>query len=277
MVTEQHINGTYFKYYQEKQNKHLLFLLPGQSLSPRAFWDFELPDGKTHAQHFVESGIDVVLFDPVGYGNSKHFYNYNRIKYAEQIKTATEQLKKKYKTKTIFGFSTSTAPAMIAGHNGFFNKIIIHSPGIQERHEFLPFYRRTGYSFDSNFEILIRERIQKISDVLIPKSNKIDNWVQRVRSVVGNNWRAPYQTVNDNHTYWLYNKTHSLTFNTSVNTLILVGEYDNEIVEMAKCYSRFKTMFPDNKSVVIPNSTHFSMWENNSHLTRQAIIDYIKE
>ena len=44
MIDEQYINGTYFKRYSDPSNKHLLFLLTGQSMSPRAFWDFKLPE-----------------------------------------------------------------------------------------------------------------------------------------------------------------------------------------------------------------------------------------
>ena len=63
MIDEQYINGTYFKRYSLTTNEHLLFLLTGQSISPRGFWDFKLPEGKTHSEYFVEAGIDVVLFD----------------------------------------------------------------------------------------------------------------------------------------------------------------------------------------------------------------------
>ena len=62
MIDEQYINDTYFKRYSLPTNEHLLFLLPGQSISPRGFWDFKLPEGKTHSEYFVEAGIDVILF-----------------------------------------------------------------------------------------------------------------------------------------------------------------------------------------------------------------------
>ena len=67
MIDEQYINGTYFKRYSNLTNKHLVFLLTGQSMTPRAFWDFKLPEGKTHSEYFNEAGIDVILFDPVAH------------------------------------------------------------------------------------------------------------------------------------------------------------------------------------------------------------------
>jgi pimeloyl-ACP methyl ester carboxylesterase len=277
MVTEQHLNGTYYKYYQTDSNKNLLFLLPGQSLSPRAFWDFKLPENKTHVDYFLEAGIDVVLFDPKGYGNSSVFENYDRVEYAKQILAITSNITKQYKNKTIFGFSTSTAPALIAGHIGYFNKIIIHSPVIQENLNFFPNYDKTQEVLKVNFIKLLTERIYKISDVLIPASNKIEGWIESVKVISGSSWTAPYQTVHDIHTYWTQNKQHNLTFDTSCNILSIVGEYDNEIQLSIEGYNRFKKFFTNCKEVTIPNSTHFSMWENNCSITRNAMIEFIKD
>jgi len=113
MYSELFLNDTYAKYYSAEGNKDLLFLLPGQSLSPRVFWDYPTEEG-THAQWFLSQGIDVVLFDPVGYGNSKAFYPYDRVEYARQIIEVANHLPQKYANRVIFGFSTSTAPAIIA-------------------------------------------------------------------------------------------------------------------------------------------------------------------
>jgi pimeloyl-ACP methyl ester carboxylesterase len=178
---------------------------------------------------------------------------------------------------------------MIAGHNGFFNKIIVHSPAMNERAGFHNNYHRHQVIFNSNFDILIKERIEKISDVLIPSSTKIDGWVDRVSAVVGNNWSAPYQVFWDHFTYWVLHRNHGMNFDNRVDVLSIAGEYDNEMLGTAVSLSehdrcgyphpndKFNLLFPHNRTVIIPNSTHFSMWENNSHLTRQAIIDYIKE
>lgn len=277
MVTEQHLNGTYYKYYQAENNKNLLFLLPGQSLSPRAFWEFKLPENKTHVDYFLEAGIDVILFDPKGYGNSTVFENYDRIEYAKQITSVTDKIVKEYKTKTIFGFSTSTAPALIAGHNAYFNKIIIHSPVIQENPEFLPNYNKTQEILKVNLIKLLTERIANVSDTLIPKSNKIEGWVESVKIISGGSWTAPYQTVYDIQTYWTYKKQHDLIFDNNVSILSIVGEYDNEIQLSVDGYKRFKNFFPNCEEVIIPNSTHFSMWENNCKITRNSMIEFIKD
>jgi pimeloyl-ACP methyl ester carboxylesterase len=271
MVTEQHINGTYYKYYQEEQNKHLLFLLPGQSLSPRAFWEFKLPEGKTHVDYFVESGIDVILFDPVGYGNSKDSYPYNRNGYAEQIKTATNTIHKEYICKTLFGFSSTTAPALISGkHGGFFDKVIIHSPCIRNEDRY---FIHHGLVFSTNMHRLKEERISKVSDRLIPKSNKIDNWDKSVIDVIGkDSWEVPSQVVYDINNFWFYHKQHGFDPSEVSPIMVINGEYDFEVTGGG--YDVFKSLFPSFVERIVPNSTHFSMWENNSNITREYIINY---
>jgi len=133
MIDEQYINGTYFKRYSLTTNEHLLFLLTGQSISPRGFWDFKLPEGKTHSEYFVEAGIDVVLFDPIGYGKSTAFYQYDRIDYTKQIKDVTDTITKQYKSATILGYSSSSPVALCSAQDGFFNKVILVGPNIVNR------------------------------------------------------------------------------------------------------------------------------------------------
>ena len=277
MFTETHLNGTYYKYHQIEGNTHLLFLLPGQSLSARAFWEFNLPENKTHVDYFLQSGIDVILFDPIGYGKSTEFYNYDRIDYAKQITEVTKQIKKSYETKTIFGFSTSTAPALIAGQNDYFNKVIIHSPLVRQLESFIQNYDADQEYLHITFDFLLNERIAKVSDAIIPKSNKISGWIESVKKISGENWRVPYQVVNDIHTYWPKNQMHAIPSDKVIDTLAIVGQFDNELKLSQNCYKRFREMYPHAVEVIIPDSTHFSMWENNSRMTRNVMINFIKD
>lgn len=270
MVNEIYLKETYIKTYTADANKHLLFLLPGQSLSPRVFWDYPTEEG-SHAQWFLSQGIDVALFDPVGYGNSKAFYSYDRVNYAQQIIEATKSLPQKYTNKTIFGFSTSTAPAIIASQE-YFNKVIIHSPVLrQDPKYFVPHDEVLDVSIDK----LITNRIGNISDKLIPKPNRVDNWKEKILSVIGKTeWKVPAKVVHDVGNY--YPKRHSNGFNPEKvpPILCIVGEYDYEITTGG--YTLFKKYFPNTKEVIIPNSTHFSMWENEYRKTLQAVRDYTR-
>jgi hypothetical protein len=256
--------------YLKDENEHLLFLLPGQSLSPRAFWDFTLPDGKTHAQYFLEAGIDVILFDPAGYGKNKKVMNYDRMGFALQINEVTDKITKNYKTKTILGFSSTTAPALIASENGFFNKIIIHSPCVRDENRF---YTPHALMFETNMEKLKAERIAKISDRLIAKSTKMDGWEQAVIDVIGSDkWEVPACVVYDINNFWAYHGYHGFHPEKVPPILVIKGEYDAEMLSGG--YDVFKRLFPCFIEETIPDSTHFSMWENNSPQTRRVIINW---
>jgi pimeloyl-ACP methyl ester carboxylesterase len=256
--------------YLKDENEHLLFLLPGQSLSPRAFWDFTLPDGKTHTQYFLEEGIDVIHFDPVGYGKSTEFYEYDRIGFAAQIKAVTDTITKKYKSKTILGFSSTTAPALIAAEQGFFDRVIIHSPCVRDEFRF---FIEHDYLFLTDMDRLKSERIAKVSDRLIPKSNKLDGWEQAVIDIVGkDSWCVPAKVVYDINNFWCYNGHQGFHPEKTPPILVIKGEYDFEVTGGG--YDVFKRLFPCFIEETIPNSTHFSMWENNSPQTRRVIINW---
>lgn len=249
---------------------HLLFLLPGQSLSPRAFWGFEI-DGKSHADYFKENGIDVYFFEPAGYGDNKEFYSYNRVGYADQIEKAVKSLGE-YKSKTILGFSTSTAPALIAGERGLFDNIIIHSPSLRKHNKY---FVKHGLEFKTGIERLKAERLSKISDKLIPKPNRIDGWEDKLIKTIGKTeWKVPASVVNDINNYYPLNGKYGFNPNNIPPILSIIGEYDYECTTGG--YDLFKTEFPNLKEVIIPNSTHFSMWENNYKITLQTVRDFVK-
>jgi pimeloyl-ACP methyl ester carboxylesterase len=259
--------------YLKPEHKHLLFILPGQSLSPRAFWDFKLPEGFTHVDFFGAAGIDVVLLDPAGYGESEEYFAYDRIQYAEQIQFALKDIDtSKYESKTILGFSTSTAPALLVANWGLFDKVIIHSPAIRTD---VKYYKKHDLHFETSMEKLKKERIAKISDKLIPASNKLDGWEQSVLDVIGKKtWKVPAQVVYDINNYFVDHNDHG--FNSEEITcpiLAILGEYDYEATTGG--YDEFKELFPHAREVRIPNSTHFSMWENCSSLTRLEIINFV--
>jgi pimeloyl-ACP methyl ester carboxylesterase len=259
--------------YLKPEHKHLLFILPGQSLSPRAFWDFKLPEGFTHVDFFNAAGIDVVLLDPAGYGDSDEYFAYDRIAYAEQIQFALKDIDiSKYESKTILGFSTSTAPALLVTNWGLFDKVIIHSPAIRTDKKY---YKKHDFDFETSMEKLKKERIAKISDKLIPASNKLEGWEEAVLEVIGKKtWKVPAQVVNDINNYYVDHNDHG--FNPEEITcpiLAILGEYDYESTTGG--YEEFRELFPHAREVRIPNSTHFSMWENCSSLTRLEIINFV--
>jgi hypothetical protein len=284
VIDEQYINGTYFKRYSESTNKHLLFILTGQSMSPRAFWDFKLPAGKTHSEYFVEAGIDVILFDPIGYGKATDYYPYDRISYAKQIKDVTDTLTKDYDTKVILGYSTSTAPALCNTMYGFFDKIIIKGPGMVYGFE-------TPIEHDEDFvtsiDNLKKSRLNMISDFMIPEVNRLSNWEESLTAILetttnydNGTWKVPGKIVYDRRNYWVEHREHGFDIDKVPPMIIIHGEYDYESIgdeELKGALTFFTPLFPNAPIKIVPNSTHFSMWENECATTRKYIIEYCKE
>jgi pimeloyl-ACP methyl ester carboxylesterase len=253
-----------------ESNEHLLFLLPGQSMSPKAFWDFKLPDGKTHAEYIVEAGVDVILFDPVGYGDSHEFFNYDRIEYANQIESAMAEVTKQYKTKTIFGFSTSTAPALVAASRGLFDKVIIHSPSIRNDKKY---YVKHGEKFETGIKKLKTERLEKISNKLMENPFRLDGWEESIIDAMGGEeWVVPAQVVYDINNYWVDHGDNGFDASKVPPILAIKGEFDYESTTGG--YDEFMKLFPEAQEVEIPYSTHFSMWETTSAITRLEMIKY---
>lgn len=283
MIDEQYINSTYFKRYSEPSNKHLLFLLTGQSISPRGFWDFKLPDGKTHSEYFVEAGIDVMLFDPIGYGKSTDFYQYDRLDYARQIKAVTDTITKKYESKTVLGYSSSSPVALCSAQDKFFNKVILVGPNIVNKDDdgYLP----DSEKFQTNIELLKQKRLKEISERIIPKSNRLLNWEESLIEIIktntsydNGNWSVPGQIVNDRINYWITHKSNGFIvdeISLIKPILAIISEYEVETPVSAQ--DLLLNLFPDTQIVAIPNSTHFSMWENECATVRKVIIQYCTE
>lgn len=277
MIDEQYINGTYFKRYSNENNQHLMFILPGQSMSPRAFWDFTLPEGKTHSEYFYEAGIDVILFDPVGYGKSTDFYNYDRHGYADQVLKATSTITKEYKSKTIVGFSSSTAGAIIASTAGYYDKLLLLSPVIRMISRPVP----EEELFETSIELLKSKRLKEFGDRIIPKTNRLPNWEDSLREVMETNtwktdigWKVPGQVVRDVMNYFpKYESSGYDGTKLPPQVMSIHGMYDYEVVRFG--YEQLFVDKPDTEVKVIPNSTHFSMWENECHLTREYMIEFV--
>lgn len=286
MIDEHYINGTYYKRYYNDTNEYLLLILTGQSMSPRAFWDFKLPDGKTHSEYFYEAGIDVILFDPIGYGKSTEYYPYDRINYADQIKAITDTITKQYKSKTILGYSTSTAPALCNAKYGFFDKIIIKGPGMVYGYD-EPLLH--DYDFVTSIDNLKKSRLEPISNRLMPRPHKLSTWEESLVEIMKttstydhttDTWKVPGQIVYDRRNYWVKHKQHGFDTNDVPPVMIIYGEYDYESIgddQMMGALNYIKPLFPDAEIKVVPNSTHFSMWEDECATTREYIINYCKK
>jgi pimeloyl-ACP methyl ester carboxylesterase len=277
MITEHYLdNGSFYKYYNNPNNRALVFLLPAQSMSPRASWEFKLPENKTHVDYLFEAGLDVILFDPIGYGNSTSFEQYDRAGYKDQILKVVNAITKEYTTKVIVGFSTTAPVALAVGVEDYFNKVAVIGPTLYTT-EPLP------YGFDPSMEVLditinsLLVRVLDQGEKIIPRSNKIPGWVDEVRRIMGDAWRVPYKVAFDQFIFYKKNKTFMFSSADYENKDILcfVGDYDHDCLVAGRSgFNRFKDMFPNAKIVTLLNSTHFPTWENSANVMRDEIIQF---
>jgi pimeloyl-ACP methyl ester carboxylesterase len=277
MITEHYMdNGAFYKYYNNPDNKALVVFLPAQSMSPRASWEFMLPEQKTHVDYLFEAGLDVILFDPIGYGNSTTFENYDRAGFKQQIMDLTKEITKEYTNKVIVGFSTTVTVALAVGTEDFFNKVVIIGGAIYTSESLPPTYDPTATVLDVTIEKLV-DRVMGIGEKLMTKSNKIPGWIDSARDIMGDSWSVPYQTAFDQYLY--YKKNKKLLFSAddykNKDMLFFIGDHDYECLVVGRSgFNRCKDMFPNAKIVTLLNSTHFPTWENSSNVMRDEIIQF---
>jgi pimeloyl-ACP methyl ester carboxylesterase len=277
MITEHYLdNGTFYKYYNNPNNRALVVFLPAQSMSPRASWEFKLPENKTHVDYLFEAGLDVILFDPIGYGNSTSFEQYDRAGYKQQIMNLTKSITKEYTNKVIVGFSTTAPVALAVGTEDFFNKVVVIGPTLYTVEPTIPTYDPTMTELHLTIEKLV-ERVMGLGETLIPRSNKIKGWVDSIRPIMGDTWVVPYKVAFDQFIF--YKKNKKLLFSSkdyeNKDIICFVGDHDYECTVLGRsAFNRFKDMFPRAKIVTLLNSTHFPTWENSSNVMRDEIIQF---
>jgi len=267
MITENKIridtNDIYYKKFDVGSNK-TLFLIPGQSLSPRAFWS-------SHIYSFIKNNINVVMIDPIGYGNSYTEYlphPYDRDFLHEQLKQV--YYSEKTAENTILGFCSTTANALKSCEFGM-DKVIILGPAILEETK----EQSKGGWFNNTKEKLISERLNKISDKLVPKS--IGNFRYPGWDInVPENWQAPQDMLLDIKSYYAKHKNHNISFDICKNVLAIVGEYDYE-PQATGGLTLFQRYMPQAKIYKLKNSTHFSMWEWNYKDLIKTIVGYVND
>ena len=177
--------------------------------------------------------------------------------------------------------SSSSPVALCSAQDKFFNKVILIGPNIVNRTNGLPDID----IFQTNIELLKQKRLKELSEKIIPKSNRLPNWEESLLEIiktstryVNGDWSVPGQIVNDRINYWSKNKSNGFVvdkISLVKPILAIISEYEVEtpVSEQGLLLS----LFPDTQIVTVPNSTHFSMWENDCDKTREFIIQHCTE
>ena len=272
----------------------VIILLPGQTLPSEMFFDLPIwGDGSCITDRILEAGCDVAHLNPVGYGHSQSvlYELYTRETMAEQVCLAVDLLRPSYKNILLHGFCSTSHVPMIAATQRNVQGIIAQSPlsfrvGPQYYEEYMAKRDSGNPLLHNSLENLKENRLKKKSDVLLGYSNKVDNWddlfVIHLKTFKKFEKEGEWNGINDMvWDLWLYVSHHASQGwnidNIACPISIIVGEKDYECT--TENFDRF-VLNVKSKLVsknVVPNGTHFGMWDKNYDQWAQTFVKSIKD
>jgi hypothetical protein len=210
---------------------------------------------------------------------------------AEQVCLAVDLLRDRYKNILLHGFCSTSHVPMITATKRNIQGIIAQSPlsfrvGPQYYQEYIQKRDNVNPLLHNSIDNLKENRLKKKSDVLLGYSNKVDHWEPMFNAYlktfkkfqIDGHWEGINDMVWD---LWLYvSKNASQGWNIADITCpisIVVGEKDYE------CSTENFNIFVSevqSKLVsknVVPNGTHFGMWDRNYDVWAQTFVKSVKD
>lgn len=274
--------GNIYLTISKNNNKNLLILIPGQSLSPLMFFDLPIYEDLSSIGDKILNHFDIVYMEPVGYARGEGLVKplYTREHLAEQLNLVVNEFENNYEKIITSGFCSTTHPPLIAAKTKKVHGILLLSPIFGEpNYEFLKKYtylKTRPWSdeesiFSNTLENLIKNRLEDRSDSLIGGNYRVPNWerkfIERLSRILPNNEKGSWTAVTDMlYDLWLYPAEHG---NDGWNTeelpckvLCFRGQFDYESND--KRFAHVCNVL-GNKAIpiTVPNTSHFGMWEIN--------------
>lgn len=138
-----------------------------------------------------------------------------------------------------------------------------------------------SWGFVASVDRMLYGRYNLMAEKLIPESNKLPNYRETMIEVVNTFthrlsdgwWVSPLGMVEDFMRYYTINRERGYD-HTSTNIppiICMNGEYD---FEAQSGYPKFKQLFQPKMEaeIILPNATHFSVWENSYQNTLDALV-----
>lgn len=284
--------GTVFTTLYTNNNRNLLILIPGQSLSPLMFFDIPIySDGSSISDKILDSGFDILYVEPVGYarGSGMIIPWYTREHLAEQLNLAVESYSSSYDKIITSGFCSTTHAPLIAAMSTPVDGIFILSPIFGEpNNEFAKKYSilkqtpwpNEEYIFYNSLENFIKNRLEDRSDSLIGGNHRVANWeemfVKRLSNILPNNqpgqWTAVKDMLYDLWIYPAYNNSQGWDVDKlPCKVMCLRGQFDYESNDNRfeiVCNKLGNKVIP----ITVPNTSHFGMWEDNFEIWASEVI-----
>lgn len=284
----------YVKQKTNRKNKSVAVFLPGSTLSPRNFWDCDLPEGGTLADRMVEGGVDVAMVDPIGYGSSQGEgpSYYHRVYFADQLDRVYGDLRANYSSITTVGFCATTMPPLLSLTRGTADNAILLSPNLvfgnpKQFNEIQSLYK-AGHGPRKHLTALLK-RFVTISDKRLGRSDKFFNWYHgQVRMIssytsfdnLTETYQSPGSFIIDGVLFPAVMKKDGLEWERLKNKKILIIDPEFEVEVSRERFAATLThlsSYADVDMKVLPGSTHFPMWESNRHTLLAYIIKFIDE
>jgi pimeloyl-ACP methyl ester carboxylesterase len=180
---------------------------------------------------------------------------------------------------------------MVLAAQGVINRAVVMSPTVfdstwcQQNPAMIRLWQRTatesGY-WSTSLELLIEQHLAKISDTLIGKPQRVATWRNEMQRLTQgytsynlDSWTAPRTWWLDRINWPMSHDSHGFETGALAGVPILFtrGEYDVDVPQ--DWFDRACGYFDvaDIKTYIIPNTTHFSLWEHNY----QPAVDRIRE
>jgi hypothetical protein len=204
---------------------------------------------------------------------------------------AVDLLKSKYKNIFLHGFCSTSHVPMITATRRTVQGIVVQSPlsfrvGPQYYQEYMTKRNHAEPFLHNSIENLKENRLKKKSDVLLGYSNKADHWESIFKDHLktfkkftdDGKWMGINDMVWD---LWLYvSKNASQGWaidDVSCPISIVVGEKDYEC--STDDFGRFVYNVRSKlvSKNVVPNGTHFGMWDKNYDQWSQTFVQSVKD
>jgi pimeloyl-ACP methyl ester carboxylesterase len=284
--------GTVFTTLYTNNNRNLLILIPGQSLSPLMFFDMPLySNGSSISDKLLNNGFDILYVEPVGYARGTGMVTpwYTREHLAEQLNLAVESYSSSYDKIITSGFCSTTHAPLIAAMTVPVDGIFILSPIFGEpNNEFAekyadlkqPPWPAHEYIFYNSIDNFIKNRLEDRSDSLIGGNHRVDGWkekfITKLSDILPNNipgeWTAVKDMLYDLWVYPAYNDSQGWQVEQlSCKVLCVRGQFDyesNDVRFNYVCDVLGNKVIP----ITVPNTSHFGMWEHNFEVWASEVI-----
>lgn len=280
----------------KNNNRNLIIVTPGQSFSSEVFFTLKIyPDSSTLADKIITSGYDIAFLDALHYGRSEGIFEgyYSRDVLADQCILAIDAIEQDYDNIFVCGFCTTANVPLIVASKKDISGALLMSPvyfDIVRQQKIIEAQYKSFLSYNGSKVGLksipeFYERFKTVSDSLVTSNLRVDNWEDLVKEKLDtyenfserHKWPYSVDMSYDHCIYEYHNKTKGWDIkNIKCPIASFKGQFDFECYR-GNMHEQFLDLVRPNlvTSTIVPNSTHFGMWEKNYNEWVEKFIETV--